>query len=449
MAKVEHITEGPIFSTIVKLAWPVVAAMFLESALIMTDYFWVGFLGTPQQDALTSSIIVTWTMFATSAIIVTGLTAVVARAAGARREDDAAYAGMQGIQMAIGIGITIAISGFILTPGILRFMNASPQVVKLGIPYLRIFFSGIILFFINDALGSIFRASGNTKTPTLAFAIGTGLNIVLDPFFIFGWGPFPELGMAGAATATIISISVTFLTFIFLLLRKRLDFSLSAWYRTKPDIKTMLKIFKIGIPISTQNLVFVVVYWFIIQIVHEFGQAAGAAMGVGNRWESLSFLIVFGLSTAVSTMVGQNLGAGQPSRAAKSTWATIGLAIGETFIVSVLFISIPHLLAGIFTSDPAVIEISIDYLVILALSQVFMAVEIILEGAFSGAGDTIPPMLVSIPGSISRLPLAYLLCFTFDIGINGVWWTLTITSFVKAIILLLWFRRGKWKNKKL
>ena len=117
--------------------------------------------------------------------------------------------------------------------------------------------------------------------------------------------------------------------------------------------------------------------------------------------------------------------------------------------ISVAFIAFPRVIASIFSSDPAVIEITVDYLVILGLSQIFMGIEVVLEGAFSGAGNTVPPMMVSIPGSILRLPLAYFLCFNLDIGVNGVWWALTITSFAKAIILLIWFRKGRWQKKKI
>ncbi|MEW5924276.1 MAG: MATE family efflux transporter [Candidatus Zixiibacteriota bacterium] len=449
MAKVKNITDGPILSTILSLAWPVVTGMALEFALNITDYFWVGFLGTPEQDAITSSMIVTWTLFAVSAIIVTGLTAIISRSIGAKKPDDASYYARQGIIMAISVGLIAGMVGFIFTPDVLTFMKASPQVVELGIPYLRIFFIAILILFINDSMGSIFRASGDTKSPTIAFATGTVLNLFLDPLFIFGWGPFPAMGVAGAALATSISVLVAMLVFITLILKGRLDFSLAGLHRTKPHLASMLKIAKIGLPISMQNIVFVVVYWFIIQIVHQYGDNAGAAMGIGNRMEALSYLTTFGFSMAASTMVGQNLGAGKPDRAARCAWGSVGIVVAITFVVTVIFVTIPKVIAGIFSSDPATVAIAADYLFILGLSQVFMGVEITLEGAFSGSGNTLPPMSVSIPGSIARLPLAYLLCFTFGAGINGVWWTLTITSFAKAIVLALWFKKGNWKKKKL
>nr|MBN2278007.1 MATE family efflux transporter [candidate division Zixibacteria bacterium] len=449
MARVQNITDGPILPTVIRLAWPVVASTALEFALQITDYFWVGFLGTPEQDAITTSMIVTWTLFAVGAVIVIGLTALVSRAIGAGKPDEASFFARQGVLMAVGIGAALSILGLCLTPKILMFMKAGDRVVALGIPYLRIFFGGMVFLFINESLGSIFRASGDTKAPMIALSTGTLLNLVLDPLLIFGWGPFPAMGVAGAATATILSVMVSFSIYVIMIVRGRLEFPLGKWYRTRPVPKAMLKIINIGLPISTQNIVFVTVYWFIIQIVHHYGTTAGAAMGIGNRMESLSYLTTFAFSIAASTMVGQNLGAGKPDRASRAAWTTVGLVVAETFVISICFLTIPHLIARVFSSDPEAIAIAVDYLKILGLSQIFMGIEIVLEGAFSGAGNTLPPMSVSIPGSIARLPLAYFLCFTLDIGVNGVWWTLTITSLFKALILAAWFKKGNWKKKKL
>ncbi len=413
MAKVEHITEGPIYSTILRLAWPILAAMFLEFALSLANYFWVGYLGTDQQDAVTSSMVVTWTVYSTISIIVIGITALVSRAIGAGDKEQAAYVSKQGIQMAIGAGLLFSSIGVIASPHIMQFLKASPAVATIGTPYLRIFSIGVGFFYINDALGAIFRASGDTRSPMYSYIMATLLNIILDPLLIFGIGPFPKMGVPGAAIATVISVFVAFLIFIGLILKKKLDFSLAGWHRIKPDFGAMFKIFKIGIPISAQNIVFTSVYWFIIQIVHHYGPSAGAAMGIGNRMESLSFLIAFGFSVAASTLVGQNLGAGKPDRAAKCAWGTVKIICIETGIVSVIFLTLNGLITSAFTSDAAVHKIASDYLFILGLSQVFMGIEIILEGSFSGAGNTVPPMVVSIPFSIARLPLAYFFSFLY------------------------------------
>ena len=217
---------------------------------------------------------------------------------------------------------------------------------------------------------------------------------------------------------------------------------------SRPQLREMFKIARIGLPLASQQFVFVMIYWFLIGFVHEFGPPAAAAMGIGNRMESFSYLTCYGFSISASTMVGQNLGAGKPDRAARCAWTALGIAVSITFIITILFLTIPRSIAGIFSDDPRVLPIAVDYLIILGLSQTTMATEIVLEGAFGGAGDTLPPMLVGIPGALLRIPLAYYLAFTLDWGINGVWWTLTITTIIKSSVLATWFYRGKWKLKQ-
>jgi putative MATE family efflux protein len=294
-----------------------------------------------------------------------------------------------------------------------------------------------------------FRAAGDTRTPMVVSIMAIGLNMVLDPILIFGVGPIPALGVPGASVATTISILFAAIVILRLLFRGRAGFPVDRVLRTKPHPASMLKIARIGLPIAGQQFVFVCVYWFLIKFVHEFGESAGAAMGIGNRMESFSYLTCYGISVAASTLVGQNLGARNPSRAAKCAWGAIGFGIGLTIVTTTLLLVIPELIAGIFSDDPAVLAIATDYLIILGLSQIAMAVEIIFEGAFSGAGDTMPPMVVGVTGSLARIPLAYYLAFTMGWGINGIWWTLTITTVIKAVILGYWFKLGRWQLKKL
>ena len=448
MNNTDRITSGSIPRTIFSLALPVVAGMFMEFALLSTDYFWVGKLGATAQDAVTTSMVVIWTIWSLISIISVGITALVARYVGAKDLDRAAYYIKQGLAMALGMGLLFSFVGYLLAPSILAFMDAGPPTMRLAVPYLRIFFAFAVFLFLVETAYAVFRASGDTRTPMKIGVAIIILNMVLDPLLIFGIGPFPELGVAGASVATAFSMLVGMIVVIRKILTGALGYSISDPFRVRPNVKDMLKISRIGTPIASQQIVFVIVYLFLIKIVHQYGETAAAAMGIGNRMESFSYLMCFGFSIAASTMVGQNLGAGKPDRAAKCAWGATGIAIGLTFVISVLFITIPSSIASIFTDDPEVLNIAIYYLIILGLSQITMAIEIVLEGAFAGAGDTLPPMIVMIPGSIARIPLAYWLCFTLDWGINGVWWTLTITTTVKAIILALWFKRGRWKAKQ-
>ncbi len=448
MNNTDRITSGSIPKTIISLALPVAAGMFMEFALQTTDYFWVGKLGATAQDAVTTSMVVIWTIWSVISIISVGITALVARYVGAKDLDRAAYYIKQGLSMALGMGALFSVVGYFLAPGLLAFMDSGPLTMRLAVPYLRVFFLSAVPFFLAVTAYAVFRASGDTRTPT---KIGIGvvvLNMVLDPLLIFGTGPLPELGVVGASVATALSMLVGMVVVIRKIFTGALGYSVSHPLRVTPSVKEMLKISRIGTPIATQQIVFVVVYWFLIKIVHQFGEAAAAAMGIGNRMESLSYLMCFGFSIAASTMVGQNLGAGKPDRAARCAWGATGIAIGLTFFISVLFVTIPSSIASVFTDDPQVLRMAIHYLIILGLSQITMAIEIVLEGAFGGAGDTLPPMIVMIPGAMARIPLAYWLCFTLDWGINGVWWTLTITTTVKAVVIALWFKRGKWKAKK-
>ncbi len=446
--KRDNVVSGPITKTIFSLALPVVAGMFMEFALSSTDYFWVGKLGATAQDAVTSSMVVIWTIFASMAIISVGVTALVSRYVGAKELDKVDFYIKQGLALALTLGLLLTISGYLITPWLQSFMESGPETTRMAVPYLRIFFLSSTLFFWIETVYSVFRASGDTKTP---MRVGVGIviiNMILDPLLIFGIGPFPELGVAGASVATAIAVLIGTAVITRKMHRGGLGYTVPKLFAIRPDPRSMLKIAKIGLPIAGEGWVFTTVYWFLIKIVHQFGETAGAAMGIGNRMESFSYLTCYGFSLAASTMVGQNLGAKQPERAARCAWGATGLAISLTLVISVLFIAFPRIIASIFTDDPQVLAIAIDYLIILGLSQSAMALEIVLQGSFGGAGDTVPPMLVLIPFSIARIPLAYYLVFTLDWGINGVWWTLTITSLIKGGLLAFWFKRGKWKEKQ-
>jgi putative MATE family efflux protein len=445
----DSIVSGPIFKTIWSLAMPVVAGMFVEFALSVTDFFWVGKLGPAAQDAITSTMVVIWTIFAVMNVITIGVTALVSRHVGAQDFDQAAFFTRQGLVAGLIAGILLGIVGYIATPAVLRFMGAGETTLGHAIPYLRIFFLTAVLFFVAETTYAAFRASGDTRTPMIVGITSLIINIVLDPVLIFGWGPAPELGVPGASIATAIAMFVGMVWILILLVKGRTGYSPGSRIIESPKSDAIKRITRIGVPISSQQLVFIFVYFFLIRFVHEFGETAGAAMGIGNRMESFSYLTCYGFSVAASTLVGQNLGAKLPDRAAKCAWGAVGIGIGLTSVITVIFLTIPHVIAGIFTDDPIVLEIAIGYIIILGISQMSMAAEIILEGAFSGSGDTIPPMIVLIPGSLARIPLAWLLAFELGWGINGVWWTLTITTLVKAGVLAYWFGLGHWKKKKI
>jgi putative MATE family efflux protein len=443
-----NVTEGPILRQVIRLAWPAVSAQFLRTFLTITNAFWVGHLGAPEMASVISSMFVIWLLFSMIDIVGGGTVAVISRFYGAREIDKVAHTARQAVLVAIAGSVVMAIVGIFGADLMFKIMNTSPEVVKLGKSYLQIFFAFSAILLLNELFNAIFRATGDTNTPLIISLISTALNIIFDPLLIFGIGPFPKMGVAGAATGAAISMVVGFILYLIMIRRGKLTFKFDWKGSYRPDFRMIGQIVKIGLPLAAAGIIFSVVYLFMNRITASFGTEAIAALGIGNRCESISYLVCFGFSVAVAALVGQNLGAKKPDRAAKSVWYTVGITCGITLVISLAFLLFPGAIASVFIGDPKVKSIAADYLVILALSQSFMAIEIVLEGAFSGAGDTLPPMIVSVIGSFARLPLAWFICFPLGVGVDGVWWSITLTSIVKGIVLVFLFRRNRWKLKQ-
>ncbi len=452
------LTSGSITRNIFYLAGPVVATMFLETAFSLANIFWVGKLGAVSLAAVISSTILVWIIYSLVGTISVGVTALVSRSIGAKDLEQASSVARQAYLFAILVALSLSVLGIFFSRSAFVLMGTEQEVTHLGSRYLRIIFSGAVFFFMIDLFGATFRATGDTKTPMLVTLGSVGLNMILDPFLIFGWGPFPRLETSGAAIASVISQGLGSCLLGYLIIRGggpdsairgRLGFKFSLLPKFNLDFAVIWRILRIGIPASIAWITFSVVYLFLNKIVALFGTEAIAALGIGNRMESISFLTCSGFSIATSTMVGQNLGAGKPERSARTAWRAAGIVVLITALVSIMFFVFPRQIISFFISDPQVDRIGTGYLQILALSQMFMALEIVFEGAFAGAGNTIPPMAVSIPGSVARIPLAYLMAVHWGMGINGVWWAITLTTIVKGIVSTYWFSRGKWKTKKI
>lgn len=442
------LTSGPITKSIFYLAGPVVATMFLETAFSLANIFWVGKLGAVSLAAVISATILVWIIYSMVGTISVGVTALVSRSIGAKDIEQASSVARQAYLFAILVAFTLSVLGIFFSRLAFTLMGTAPDVTHLGTRYLRIIFSGAIFFFLIDVFGATFRASGDTKTPMMVTLGSVGLNIILDPFLIFGWGPFPRLETSGAALASIISQGLGSCLLGFLIIRGRLGFKFSLIPRLHLKFAMVWRILRIGIPASIAWITFSLVYLFLNKIVALFGTDAIAALGVGNRMESISYLTCFGFSVAASTLVGQNLGAGKPERSARAVWETWGIVVLITGLVSIVFFIFPQHITSFFISDPKVVQIGKGYLKILALSQVFMGMEIVFEGAFAGAGNTVPPMAISLSGSLARVPLAYLLAVHGGFGVAGVWWAISLTSIVKGVVSTYWFSRGKWKSQR-
>jgi putative MATE family efflux protein len=444
---IDTILRGHPYRAIVRLAWPATVSMLLHTLFSITNAIWVGHIGAVPVAAVISATFIVWILISLTSVLSTGVVAMISQAVGGREFGRAQSVAEETFRFALLYAVVISVVGFFLRRPLFALMHLEPEVVRLGQDYMAVYFSAGAFIVFSEWAASLFRASGNTRLPLAVASIGVTLNVVLDPLLIFGIGPFPRWGSTGAAVATAISYLVTCLVFIRFLRRNRLPFPFRFSFIGAMDWSRIGRLVMIGLPISISGIVFSVVYLFVNRITAEFGTAAVAALGIGNRIESVNYLISFGFSTAVATLVGQNIGARNPERAAQLAHKTIGLITAITGVTTALFLLFPGSIMRIFVTDPAVLEAGKHYVRILALSQILMGWEIVIEGAFAGAGNTLPPMLVAIPGAVARIPIAWALAIALGWGIDGIWWTITLTTIAKGISLYIWFSLGRWKKR--
>lgn len=444
---IDTILRGHPYRAIIRLAWPATVSMLLHTLFSITNAIWVGHMGAVPVAAVISATFVVWILISLTAVLSTGVVAMISQAVGGREFERAESIAGETFRFTLLYGVAISLVGFLLRGPLFELMHLEPEVVRLGRQYMAVYFGAGAFLVFSEWAASLFRASGNTRLPLVVASIGVILNVILDPLLIFGIGPFPEWGSTGAAVATAISYAITSLVFVWYLRGRRLPFGFRFSFLGHMDWPRIGRLVMIGLPISISGIVFSVVYLFINRITAEFGTAAVAALGIGNRIESVNYLISFGFSTAVATLVGQNLGAGNPERAAQLARKTVLLISLITGVTTVAFLLFPEQIMHIFVDDPAVLEAGKHYVQILAISQILMGWEIVVEGAFAGAGNTLPPMIVAIPGAVARIPIAWLLATALGWGIDGVWWAITLTTIAKGTSLYFWFGLGRWKKR--
>lgn len=441
-------TKGSILRNVLELAWPTVLSMILLTAFSITDAFFLGQLGTVPLAAVISAIFVIWMIFSIVQIITTGTTAIVARAVGEGQLDLAAHAANQSLWWGLALSGVLTVAGYYITPHIFDVMGTDSEVTREGISYLRMIFFGSVVLVVKEVFGAVFMATGDTRRPLIVSALAVLLNIILDPLLIFGLAGFPRMETVGAAVATIASYTFASLIYAWFVNRRRLRIPMRLRLAARPDFKLLARMVRIGLPLSLGDIIFCTVYIFLNEIVAGYGAFAIAALGIGNRLESINYMISHGFGTAAATLVGQNLGAGQPDRAERSAWYTVGIVTVWTGLCGVVMIMFREPLGRIFLDDAAALAALGDYLILLGATQMFMGVEIVLYFAFSGAGHTWPPALISVPGAVARIPIAYWMGTTLGFGLAGVWWAITITMVLKGVALAIMFRMNRWKHQQ-
>ena len=445
----QDFTAGNLNRAILLLAVPMVLEMALESLFAVVDVFWVAHLGANAVATvgLTESLL--------SLVIAVGLglslstTAMVARRIGEKDPAGAAVAGVQAIALGLAISLAIGAPCLIFAPDLLRLMGASPAIVAVGSGYARIALGGsgvLLLLFLNNA---IFRGTGDAAIAMRILWVSNIINLVLDPCFIFGLGPFPRLGVTGAAVATLIGRSIG-LGYQFYRLLRGTERIRILRRQLRINVHVLLRLARVSV---TGVLQFAIAHtsWIgLVRIVSMFGAAALAGYTIAIRIVIFAILPAWGLSNAAATLVGQNLGAGQPERAEQSVWRTGIYNMLFLGSVGVLFIFFAEPLIRLFSHDPAVVPLGAACLRIVSYGNIGYAYGMVMLQAFNGAGDTVTPTYVYLFGFwLLEIPLAYWLAIPAHLHSNGVFIAIVIAETAIAAASAVLFKRGRWKRQQI
>jgi len=442
-------TSASLNRAILLLAVPMVLEMVLESLFAVVDVAWVGRLGA---DAV-ATVGLTESMLSLVFSVGMGLslstTAMVARRIGEKDPEGAAVAGVQAIFLGFIVSLAIGLPCLVFAPNLLRLMGATPAIVAVGSGYTRICLGGscaVLLLFLNNA---IFRGAGDAAIAMRLLWVSNIINLILDPCLIFGWGPFPKMGVTGAALATFIgrSIGVAYQFYRLLKGTERIRI-LARQVRVQLDV--LWRLIRVSL---TGILQFAIAHtsWIgLVRIVSTFGAAAVAGYTIAIRIVIFVILPSWGMSNAAATLVGQNLGAGKPDRAEAAVWRTGLYNVIFLGVVGVFFIAFAEPVVRLFISDPAVVPLGAACLRIVSYGNLGYAYFMVMMQAFNGAGDTITPTIVNFFGFwLLEIPLAYALAKPVGMKSNGVFASIAIAESAMAAASAILFRQGKWKKKKI
>jgi putative MATE family efflux protein len=445
----QDFTTGSLNRSILLLAIPMVLEMVLESLFAVVDVFWVGRLGAHAVATvgLTESLLAL--VFAIGLGLSLSTTAMVARRIGEKDPEDAAIAGVQAIVLGLGISLAMGIPAGIFAPQLLKLMGASPAIVVMGSGYARIALGGcgaIIMLFLNNA---IFRGAGDAAIAMRLLWVSNIINLVLDPLLIFGIGPFPRLGVTGAALATFTGRSIGVLYQFYRLMKgsERIRILIR---HLRINISVMARLLRVSLTGMLQFAIANASWIFLVRIVSVFGSDSVAGYTVAIRIVVFFILPAWGLSNAAATLVGQNLGAGQPDRAAQAVWRTAFYNMLFLGSIGIVFIVFATPVVKLFVDDPAVIPIAALALRTFACGNVGYAYGMVMLQAFNGAGDTFTPTLVNFFGFwVLELPLAWVLAVTLRLRAEGAFLALVIAECAMAVAGIALFRQGRWKKQQI
>lgn len=439
------LTTAPLGKALVMLAVPMILEMIMESIFALVDVFWVAHLGANAVAAVGLTESMMMILYSVAMGVSIGVMALVARRMGEKDADAAARAAAQGIALGLAMAAVIGGVGIAFAPELLGLMGADAAVIETGTGFTRVMLGANFTVFLLFLINAVFRGAGDAALAMRALWLGNLLNIVLGPCFIFGLGPFPELGVTGAAVATSLGRGSAVVFQLYLLTRGRSQIALSRKHLAL-DFGVMAGVLRLSTSATFQMLITMTSYIGVMRILSGFGSAPLAGYTIGFRILMFALLPALGLANAAATLVGQNLGAGRTDRAEQAVWRACRVGAAFLSAVGVLFVAGADVLVGLFTDDPAVLAYGVKYLRIVSFGFPFYAFGMVLSSAFNGAGDTRTPTLINLVVFwVLQMPLAWSLSVHAKLGPAGVFITLGLCFSIFAAVGTVLFRRGGWK----
>ena len=434
--------SGSIDRAILHLGAPAALAALLQAGFLVVDTFWLGRVGAVAIAAASTAGFVMWLAQTLGEGAANGSGAVLANAVGADDESGARRSAAAGQALAVWGSAVVSTLGLATAHAVFVFMGTAADVSVAGVRYLWVILLGMPAYFVFTWLSAAFRATGDAKTPLRLLAIAAVVNLIVDPVLIFGLGPVPALGVTGAALATVAAWLVSAVWGWVLLGRMGLRPLIRDLLR--PPRAEMWRALKVGIPLGLEGAFFSVIYIFLTKVTTDFGTPAVAALGVGHKLELLNYFVCAGMGAAATTLVGQNLGAGKPSRAARATWRTLFLTCLPVGAVTLVLVVFPEQVVAVFNDDPEVVSAGMTYVLFVSLSQLFMAFEVVILAAFAGAQWAAVPAVVEMGFTAARVPIAMGL-ISLGLGVEAVWIAIAGTTVIKGSLLGIMFlvRHGR------
>jgi len=441
-------TRGSIAKAILLLSIPMVLELVMESIFAVADIFFVSKLGSDAVATVGTTESMITIVYAIGIGLSMSATAIVARRTGEKDQEGAANSAVQAIWVSLLAAIPIGLIGLFFSKDLLYLMGMSREVVEDGYLYTTIMLGGNVVIMLIFVINAIFRGAGDAAVAMRVLWIANLINLILDPCLIFGWGPFPELGIMGAAVATNIGRGVGVIIQIYYLQRKS-----GSIHILKRHLKVQWDVMKNLIRVSLGGIgqfIIATSSWVVlVRIMNEFGSEAVAGYTIAIRIVIFSILPSWGMSNAAATLVGQNLGAGKPGRAEKSVWYCSFVNMIFLVLIALVFIFYSEYLVGLFTQERNVIAIGAECLRYLSYGYVFYAYGMIMIQAFNGAGDTMTPTIINFFCFwLFEIPIALWASFILGMDERGVFLAVLLAESLIGIVGIVMFKKGKWKTRK-